>query len=75
MNGVDVIVFTAGLGENSANKERICKDMSFLGVELMKRKHQREVDVLKDGSKQRLLFIPTNEELMIARYGKTGRGI
>lgn len=71
MNGVDVIVFTAGLGENSANmRSRICKDMSFLGVELDEEKNNirgKEADVSKDGSKVRLLLIPTNEELMIAR--------
>ncbi|MGI6301970.1 MAG: acetate kinase [Gracilibacteraceae bacterium] len=71
MNGVDVIVFTAGLGENSANmRSRICKDISFLGVELDEAKNNirgKEADVSKDGSKVRILLIPTNEELMIAR--------
>ncbi|HNT03075.1 MAG TPA: acetate kinase [Bacillota bacterium] len=71
MNGVDAIVFTAGLGENSASmRSSICKDMSFLGVELDEAKNNvrgKETDVSKDGSKVRVLLIPTNEELMIAR--------
>jgi len=71
MNGVDAIVFTAGLGENSASmRSSICKDMSYLGVELDEAKNNvrgKETDVSKDGSKVRILLIPTNEELMIAR--------
>lgn len=71
MNGVDAIVFTAGLGENSASmRSSICKDMSYLGVELDEAKNNvrgKETDVSKDGSKVRVLLIPTNEELMIAR--------
>lgn len=71
MNGVDAIVFTAGLGENSATmRSSICKDMSFLGIELDEAKNNvrgKETDLSKDGSKVRVLLIPTNEELMIAR--------
>ncbi|MDD3706226.1 MAG: acetate kinase [Clostridiaceae bacterium] len=71
MNGVDAIVFTAGLGENSATmRSSICKDMSFLGVELDEAKNNvrgKETDLSKDGSKVRVLLVPTNEELMIAR--------
>ncbi len=71
MNGVDTIVFTAGLGENSASmRSSICKDMSYLGVELDETKNNvrgKETDVSKDGSKVRVLLIPTNEELVIAR--------
>ncbi|HRS21445.1 MAG TPA: acetate kinase [Clostridia bacterium] len=71
MNGVDAIVFTAGLGENSASmRSSICKDMSYLGVELDETKNNvrgKETDVSKDGSKVRVLLIPTNEELVIAR--------
>lgn len=71
MNGVDAIVFTAGLGENSAfMRKEICKDMSFLGIEIDEEKNNvrgKETDVSKAGSKVRVLLIPTNEELMIAR--------
>jgi len=51
-------------------RSSICKDMSFLGVELDEAKNNvrgKETDVSKDGSKVRVLLIPTNEELMIAR--------
>lgn len=71
MNGVDAIVFTAGLGENSIDTRReICKDMSFLGIELDDAKNNvrgKETDLSKDGSKVKVLLVPTNEELMIAK--------
>jgi acetate kinase len=71
MNGVDAVVFTAGLGENSAETRRdVCKDMCFLGIELDEAKNNvrgKETDISKDGSKVKVLLIPTNEELMIAR--------
>jgi len=71
MNGVDAVVFTAGLGENSAEtRKSICKDMCFLGIELDEAKNNvrgKEAELSKDGSKVKVLLIPTNEELMIAR--------
>ncbi|HPL54687.1 MAG TPA: acetate kinase [Bacillota bacterium] len=71
MNGVDAVVFTAGLGENSASmRSAICKDMCFFGIELDEVKNKimgKEADLSKDGSKVKVLLIPTNEELMIAR--------
>jgi acetate kinase len=71
MNGADAIVFTAGLGENSASMRKdVCKDMCFLGIELDDAKNDvrgKETVVSKDGSKVKVLLIPTNEELMIAR--------
>ncbi|MGE5632922.1 MAG: acetate/propionate family kinase [Caulobacteraceae bacterium] len=74
MNGVDAVVFTAGLGENSASmRSAICKDMCFLGIELDEAKNNvrgKETDISKDGSKVKVLLIPTNEELMIARDTK-----
>lgn len=74
MNGVDAVVFTAGLGENSGiMRSAICKDMSFLGIELDEEKNQvrgKETDISKAGSKVKVLLIPTNEELMIARDTK-----
>lgn len=74
MNGVDAIVFTAGLGENSdIIRSDICKDMSFLGIELDEEKNHvrgKETDISTAGSKVRVLLIPTNEELMIARDTK-----
>lgn len=72
MNGVDVIVFTAGVGENSAIvREKVCENLSYLGVEL-----DKELNKIRSGdprristpnSKVEVLVVPTNEELMIAR--------
>ncbi len=71
MNGVDAIVFTAGLGENGISmRETICEDMDFLGIKLDKEKNNvrgKEVVISADDSKVKVLLIPTNEELMIAR--------
>ncbi|MDK2823003.1 MAG: acetate kinase [Clostridia bacterium] len=71
MNGVDAIVFTAGLGENSAEmRYEICKSLTYLGLEIDRDKNFTrgvEADVSTDDSKVRVLVIPTNEELMIAR--------
>ena len=71
MNGVDAIVFTAGVGENGiGNREAICADMEGLGIVLDKERNNvrgKETDFATDDSKVRLLLIPTNEELMIAR--------
>lgn len=71
MGGVDAIVFTAGLGENSAcMRQDICSGLEFIGVELDAEKNNvrgREVDFSAADAKVRVLLIPTNEELMIAR--------
>jgi acetate kinase len=74
MNGVDAVIFTAGLGENSPETRRdVCKNMDFLGIKLDESKNSvrgKEVDVATEDSKVRVLLIPTNEELMIARDTK-----
>lgn len=71
MGGVDAIVFTAGLGENSAlMREKICAGLEFLGVKIDAEKNNvrgREVDFSATDAKVRTLLVPTNEELMIAR--------
>ncbi|WP_432665147.1 acetate kinase [Wukongibacter baidiensis] len=71
MGGVDAIVFTAGLGENSAaNREKICEGLEFMGVKLDKEKNNvrgKEVVVSTDDSTVKVLVVPTNEELMIAK--------
>jgi len=71
MGGIDAIVFTAGLGENSPEmRADVCEGLEFLGVEIDPEKNNvrgKEVDVSKEGSKVKVLLIPTNEELMIAR--------
>ncbi|MGF6375506.1 acetate kinase [Clostridiales Family XIII bacterium PM5-7] len=71
MNGVDAIIFTAGVGENDMNmREIICTDLGNLGIkiDLIKNKVKgKETEVSAEDSKVKVLLIPTNEELMIAR--------
>lgn len=71
MNGVDAIVFTAGVGENDMGmRDIICNDMGNLGIklDLVKNKVRgKETIISRDDSKVKVLLIPTNEELMIAR--------
>ncbi len=71
MNGVDAIIFTAGVGENDVNMRRmICENMGNLGIKMDILKNNvrgKETDFAKEDSAVRLLLIPTNEELMIAR--------
>lgn len=71
MGGVDAIVFTAGLGENSASmRQSICQGLDFIGVQIDADKNNvrgREVDFSAADAKVRTLLVPTNEELMIAR--------
>ena len=72
MNGLDIIIFTAGIGENSSTiRDLICCDMEFLGIQLNQEKNitnsheMREINT--DSSKVKILVIPTNEELEIAK--------
>ncbi|QGT99083.1 Acetate kinase [Candidatus Syntrophocurvum alkaliphilum] len=71
LNGCDCLVFTAGVGENGYDiRENICKDLEFLGIKMDTEKNKvrgKEVDVATEDSKVRILVIPTNEELVIAR--------
>ena len=74
MDGVDAIVFTAGMGENNPMlRERACKDLSYLGIEIDQEinyatiKKPEGVEISTPNSKVKVLVIPTNEELMIAR--------
>ncbi|HZK83536.1 MAG TPA: acetate kinase [Desulfosporosinus sp.] len=70
MGGVDALIFTAGVGENSASmRAAVCDNMSYLGIELDLEKNKvrgEELDVSKTNARCRVLVIPTNEELMIA---------
>jgi acetate kinase len=68
MGGVDTIVFTGGIGENSPlARGKICEELGFLGIELDKEKNEQKQNFLsKEGSKTAILRIPTNEELVIA---------
>lgn len=72
MNGVDAILFTAGVGENAdLIRERVCEGLTFLGVELdpalNAERSKKERRISTQRSKVDVLVIPTNEELMIAR--------
>ena len=72
MNGVDDIVFTAGIGENDDYvREQVCSYLGYLGVifnkELNTGLRGKQVELTKEGSKVRVFVIPTNEELAIAR--------
>jgi acetate kinase len=71
INGVDVIVFTAGIGENSIEmREAVCSNLTFLGLEFDSEANKvrgQEREISKPSSKVRVFVIPTNEELMIAR--------
>jgi acetate kinase len=72
LNGLDAIVFTAGVGENDALvRARVCQNMEFFGLQLDEAKNQERTPGLRDlsgpESRVRILIIPTNEELEIAR--------
>lgn len=74
LGGVDCIIFTAGIGENSSKaREACCEELEFLGVKIDKEKNNvagKAVDVSAADSRVKILVIPTNEELMIARDTK-----
>lgn len=76
LNGLDCLVFTAGIGERSAMiRELVCKDMNYLGIVLDNQKNTNlEISegglISKHSSKVKVLVIPTNEELTIARETK-----
>lgn len=73
MNGADAIIFTGGIGENSAEVRRlICENLSWLGVELDGKINDSFIDgregiVSADAARLKVFVIPTNEELLIAR--------
>ena len=71
LNGIDAIIFTAGIGENSAYiREKVCQEMDFLGLELDLDKNNIRSNTIREintvNSKTKILVIPTNEELEIA---------
>ena len=71
LNGLDVLVFTAGLGENSPEaRKAICADMDYLGMQIDLEKNKirgQEAEISTPDSKVKVMVIPTNEELVIAR--------
>lgn len=75
MGGLDVLVFTAGIGENSEHtRGKVCENLEFLGIELDYEKNIIRSGDIRDISNEdasvRVLIIPTNEELVIARDTK-----
>lgn len=75
LQGLDALVFTAGIGENGANvREGICEKLEFLGIKIDKEKNDglrgKEAQLNTADSKVDIWLIPTNEELMIARDTK-----
>lgn len=72
MGGIDALVFTAGIGENSpVVRAKVCEGLEFLGAQIdaskneAKSRSEREINT--DSSRVKIMVIPTNEELMIAR--------
>ncbi|MEK0314073.1 acetate/propionate family kinase [Cohnella sp. 56] len=72
MNGIDVLLFTAGVGENSdVLRQSVCEGLTFLGLELDEARNRVRSGeprrISSDASKIEVLVVPTNEELLIAR--------
>lgn len=70
MNGLDALVFTAGIGENSAEiRRRVCLKAQWLGIQLHQQANEAgELCISQHGSRTSAWLIPTDEELMIARH-------
>ena len=71
LGGVDAIIFTAGIGENSSFiRKKVCERLGFLGIELNEEANHirgRAAEITTPSSKVKVLVIPTNEELLIAK--------
>jgi acetate kinase len=73
LNGADALVFTGGIGENSPTiRKRICEGLEWLGIQMDESLNEKmlagkEGEVQKQSSRVKILVIPTNEELLIAR--------
>ena len=72
MGGVDVVIFTGGVGENGDDtRASICQGLEFIGVEVdpakNKKLRSKEAVISKDGAKVKVMVVPTNEELVIAQ--------
>jgi len=70
MGGVDAVIFTGGIGENSTDvRTAACEGLGFLGIEVDEEKNlskEKEKNISRAGTKTAVLVIPTNEELVIA---------
>jgi acetate kinase len=72
MGGIDTVVFTGGVGENSSEtRYEVCKELGFLGIDFDQNANNglrgQEKEITKPGSKVKVLVVPTNEELVIAQ--------
>ncbi len=72
LGGVDIIIFAGGIGENGPEtREEVCQGLEYMGVEFDKEKNagkrSKEVVISKDSSKVKVMVVPTDEELVIAR--------
>ena len=74
MNGLDAVVFTAGIGENNPHlRELVCENMEYLGIEFDKAANDaaphvsENTKISTDSSKVAVYVLPTNEELVIAK--------
>ena len=75
MNGVDIIIFTGGIGENGPETRKdICKHLEFMGVDFVSEqndgKRGKEVTLTSKDSKVAVMVVPTDEELVIAQDTK-----
>jgi acetate kinase len=71
MGGVDLLIFTGGIGENGwETRENICTDMEFMGIQFDKKKNEgargKELIISKEESLVTVMIVPTNEEFVIA---------
>ena len=71
LNGADLLVFTGGIGENGREfREQVCRNMDYAGIKLDPQRNKvrgQEATISADDSKVRIMVIPTNEELIVAR--------
>ncbi len=74
MNGVDLLIFTAGIGENAVEvRAKILSNLEYLGIKIDEEKNKnrgKEIKISSDSSAVDVYIIPTNEELVIAREAK-----
>lgn len=75
MGGVDILIFTGGIGENGdLTRSGVCKGLEFMGMEINESKNKglrgKEMDISTSQSKVRVMVVPTNEELVIAQDTK-----
>ena len=70
LSGLDTLVFTGGIGENAASiRSRVCADQDWIGMSIDEDKNdESRIDISADGSRIKVLVIPTNEEEMIRRH-------